>query len=102
MLLGFCQDTRAIWVFAGKVVTIFKIFIPAILVIIGVVGLGKAILADDDKEIKKEVTSLIKKVIIAICIFFIPTIVSAIFSFAIGNDIDQDYKVCIEAIAKGK
>ena len=84
---SFCYDTREIWVFVGQIVNIFKIVIPVILIVIGVVALGKAVIADDDKEIKTAVTKLIKKVIVAVIIFFVPAIVKAIF-----NLIDYDAK----------
>lgn len=100
MFLGFCSDAAPIFKFIGNIVTLFKIIIPIILIVIGVVGLGKAVIANDDKEIKTATNSLIKKLIVGICIFFIPTIVNAVFNF-VGTRTDaeaNDTKVCIDCI----
>ncbi len=102
---SFCSTTRGIWIFIGQIVLIFKIIIPVILVILGVVALGKAVISDDDKEIKSAVTKLIKKVIIAVIIFFIPQLVKGIFNL-IGGYGDKgdaaDYVHCIDYVVDRK
>lgn len=96
---GFCAQTAGIWQFAGYVVMVLKILIPAILIIIGIIALGKAVISDDDKEIKTAVNSLIKKFIVAVCIFFVPSLVSALFSVVNGfGDVQADYQVCVKCI----
>lgn len=96
---GFCYDTSVIFQFIGYIVLVLKIVIPAILIVLGVIALGKAVISDDDKAIKTAVNSLIKKFITAVCIFFIPTVVSALFSIVNGfGDIKADYDVCIKCI----
>ncbi len=96
---GFCYTTAAIFQFIGYIVLVLKIIVPAILIVIGVVALGKAVIADDDKEIKTAVNSLIKKFITAVFIFFIPTIVSALFSVVNGfSDVEADYNICVKCI----
>lgn len=98
---GFCYHTSGIWQFAGYAVMVLKIVIPAILIILGIVALGKAVIAADDKEIKTAVNSLIKKFIAAVIIFFIPAIVSALFGVvAQFNDVKADYEVCVECITR--
>ena len=44
---SFCTDTKDIWIFLGKIVFILKILIPVILRVLGIVGLAKAVIADD-------------------------------------------------------
>lgn len=96
---GFCYNTSVIFQFIGYVVMVLKIVIPAILIVLGIVALGKAVISDDDKEIKTAVNSLIKKFITAVCIFFIPTIVSALFSIVNGFDeVEADYSICVKCI----
>ncbi len=75
----FCYTTHDIWQFVGVFVTIFKIVIPILLIIFGSIDLGKAVVASDDKAIKGATTTLVKRLIAAIVIFFIPTIVRAVF-----------------------
>lgn len=92
---GFCAATADIWQIIGYIIMIFKIVIPGILIVIGIISLGKAVVSTDDKDIKKAVSSLIKKFIYAICIFFVPQIVTALFGIVSGfREIKSDYKVC--------
>ncbi len=55
---------------------IIQIGIPIILIIMGSIDLGKAVLSSDDKEIKGATGKLIKRAIAAVAVFFIATIVS--------------------------
>ena len=105
MLLGaFCADTANVWYVLGWVVTLIKIIIPLILIIMGMVDLGKAVVSSDDKQISKSVSSLIKRFIAAIVLFFIPTIVNAVFSAigAVSLSEGSDYLVCVRCISGGE
>ena len=96
---GFCYETSGIWQFAGYAVMVLKIIIPSILIILGIVALGKAVIAADDKEIKTAVNSLIKKFIAAVIIFFIPQIMSGLFKVVAGfKEVEPDYNVCVKCI----
>ena len=55
---------------------IIQIGIPILLIVMGSIDLGKAVLSSDDKEIKGATGKLIKRCIAAIAIFFVTTIVS--------------------------
>lgn len=55
---------------------IIQIGIPIILIVMGSIDLGKAVLSSDDKEIKGATSKLIKRAIAAVAIFFVTTIVS--------------------------
>ena len=100
LLAGFCTDTANIWNLLGYVVTVIKIVIPLILIVLGMVDLGKAVVSSDDKQISKSVSTLIKRFIAAVIVFFVPTIVSALFNaLAIMNDTEwADYNVCVQCV----
>ena len=53
-----------------------QLFIPIILIILGTIDLGKAVIASDDKEVKAAQGRLIKRFIYAALIFFVTTLVS--------------------------
>ncbi|NMA50625.1 MAG: hypothetical protein GX951_02110 [Mollicutes bacterium] len=93
----FCSETIEIWQFAGKIVNIFKIVIPVILIVMGLITLGKAMVADDDQEIKKGFNSLLKKVITGLVIFFLPTLVNAIVGI-VDSDVQGKATVCVACI----
>lgn len=103
LLGGFCSDTANIWNVLGYVVTVIKIVIPLALIILGMVDLGKAVVSSDDKAISKSVGALIKRFIAAVVMFFIPTIVSALFNaIDLMNDADEaDYNICVQCVTGG-
>lgn len=70
---------------------IIKIFIPIILLIMGVVDLSKAVLASDDKEVKAATGKLVKRAIAAVAIFFAVTLVDAIMGLVgAGEEVDSN------------
>ena len=93
---GFCSQTIGVWQAVGYFLLMFKIALPIILIVIGVITFGKAVISDDDKEIKKGYTSLLKKLIICIVVFFLPQIVTTIFNIVVDDfkNIKDDYNVC--------
>ncbi len=93
---GFCIHTVGVWQVLGYFLLIFKIVLPIVLIIIGIITFGKAVISDDDKEIKKGYTSLIKKVLLCIIIFFIPQIITSIFTIVVNDfkKVRDDYDIC--------
>ncbi len=67
-----------------------QIVIPIILLLLGTIDLGKAIIANDDKDVKAAQGRLIKRVIYAILIFFIVTIVSLVMGLVAEGSNDTD------------
>ena len=55
-----------------------QLFIPIVLIILGTIDLGKAVIASDDKEVKAAQGRLIKRFIYAALIFFVTTLVSVL------------------------
>ena len=55
---------------------IIQIGIPIILIVMGSIDLGKAVLSSDDKEIKGATGKLVKRAIAAVAVFFVATIVT--------------------------
>ena len=68
---------------------VIQIGIPIILIIMGSIDLGKAVLSSDDKEIKASTSRLIKRVIAAIAVFFVVTIVKLVMGWAATYSGDQ-------------
>ena len=98
--MSFCYKTAIIWQVVGYVFLIAKIVIPIILIILGMVDLGKAVISSDDKAISKVTKSLLMRTIAAIAIFFIPTIIKVAFEFVAGfnEDMKNDAQNCIDCL----
>lgn len=95
----FCADTAEIWSVIGKILFIFKIVIPILIIIFGMIDLGKAVVASKDDEIKKALKSLGMRAIAGVVIFFIPTLVGVVMSLVDSfGDIKDDYTICKNCI----
>ena len=96
---GFCASTANVWYMAGILLLVVKIVIPILLIVVGILYLGKAVVAKEDKEIKQNIQSLIKRIIVGIVIFFIPQIITGAFGLVRGfNRVEDDYTVCSRCI----
>ena len=103
MLLAknFCETSAGLWQLVGKVLLVFKIVIPLLLIIFGMIDLGKAVVASDEKAIKNATNSIIKRLIAAVVIFFIPTMVAAVFSLISNFNKEKEnegYSICSACI----
>ena len=98
----FCQETATIWQFIGWVLFVFKIVIPLLLILFGMIDLGKAVVASDKDAIKNATSSLVKRAIAAIVIFFLPTIIAAIFGIVTGfqGKVKDQYDICAKCISR--
>ena len=96
---GFCSSTANIWQLIGYILLVFKIVIPLLLIIFGMIDLGKAVIASKDDEIKKATTSLVKRAIAALVIFLIPTFIGYIMTLVGGfSEAKEDFDVCKKCI----
>ena len=92
-LRGEITDVGQIVQLVGKIVSIFQIAIPIILVVMGLVSLGKAVVASKDDEVKKATGGLVKKIILAAAIFFVVTIVKMVVSLVGGDEMKHCWEI---------
>ena len=85
-LTGPISEVGKIVQLVGKIISIFQIAIPIILVVMGLVSLGKAVVASKDDEVKKATSGLVKKLIMAAAIFFVVAIVKLVIGL-VNNDV---------------
>ncbi len=70
----------------SSLVNIAKIVIPVLVVIFGLIDLGKAVMSQKDDDIKKNQGLLVKRLIIAVLIFFVVALVQFVVSLVNGDD----------------
>ena len=63
-------------------VNLVKILVPLILIALGIVDFAKAVFGSKEDDMKKSASRFIKRVIIAIVIFFIPSFLNVILTIA--------------------
>ncbi|MDE5539285.1 MAG: hypothetical protein K2J20_02220 [Bacilli bacterium] len=96
-----CSGLLPVWQIVGWILTIFKIVIPIIIIIFGMIDLGKAVVASKDDEIKKSIKSLAMRAVAGIVIFFIPTLVSLVFKMVDDFQVPEvqgEYDYCSRCI----
>ena len=76
LFMDTCSDLAPIITFLKSILTIIQFAIPILLIIMGTVDLGKAVMSSDDKEIKGATSKLVKRAIAAVAVFFVPLIVN--------------------------
>jgi hypothetical protein len=78
-ILDICKDIEPILNFIKGILNLIKIAIPILLIIMGSLDLGKAVVAGKDDEIKKAQTTLVKRAIAAVAVFFLVALVQLLF-----------------------
>lgn len=69
-----------------EIFTIIRIVVPCLVVVLVVKDFAQAVMAQKDDEIKKAQTTAIKRLVIGIIIFLIPTVVNVVLNL-IGNNL---------------
>lgn len=88
-----CQSFAEIKVDIQNFFNFFKIVVPLLVIGLSSYDFIKAITEKDDKDIKKAFTRLMKRLIYAIILFFLPVILNLLMNMVTDN-------VCIEEIMK--
>ena len=83
------DNTNVLVQIISLVVTALKIFIPIILVIFGMIDLAKAVMSNDEKEMKGAQTKLIKRVIYAVAVFLVFSIVQILVGVLANTGADD-------------
>ena len=98
--MKFCTNAGSIWYTIGMFMLVFKVVIPVLLIVFGMIDLGKAVISSDDKAVSKAAKTLLNRVIAGVCIFFIPTIVGLVFKMvgAFG-EVEDEYDYCAACVS---
>lgn len=98
--MSFCSSTANIWQLVGKLFFILKIVIPILIIVFVMKDFSKAVINGDDKTIKEVTVRFIKRIVAAIVIFLIPTIVKIIFNELIflNKNFEHNAGVCINCL----
>ena len=84
------------------VILIIKIGIPVLLIIMGMIDLGKSVVAQKEEEIKKAQGLFIKKLIAALLVFLVVFIVQFLVKFITSDKDNDNIKSCINCFVNGE
>ncbi len=87
-----CENlTPIIRLVRDGLIPLIQIGVPIILIVLGTIDLGKAVIASKEDEIKNAQKMLVKRAMYAVAVFFVVTIVTLVFSlFASTGDDDLE------------
>lgn len=90
--INFCEQNgvRKTFQIVGYILYIAKIMVPLILIILGTIDFAKATISSDDKAPKDALAALVRRIIIAVIIFLIPTILN--FLLGLVNGASEAFK----------
>ncbi len=88
--LDACMGLGQVVTLLKNVVKLFQFFIPILLILFGMIDLGKAVIAGKEDEMKAAQKILIKRLIYAVTVFLVVTIVSVVMGL-VGS---EDWKQC--------
>lgn len=81
-------DLAPIFSLVRYLISIVSVVVPIILIVLGIIDFSKAVMAKDEKDIKTNQSIFIRRVIYAVAIFFVYTIVVFITNL-VGEYIDE-------------
>lgn len=84
----------------STIVTLIQIGVPIILIIYGMMDLGKAVMAQKEDEIKKGQQTFIKRIIAAVIVFFVIVVVKLVVNI-IAPEGNNDISNCIDCFVNG-
>lgn len=84
------------------IITVIKIAVPIMLVIWGMLDLGKAVIAQKEDDIKKGQQTFIKRLVAAAIVFFVVFVVQLLVNL-VGNSgaTDDDLWPCVDKFVNG-
>lgn len=83
------------------VINILKFGVLIVLVIVGMLDLFKAVMAQKEDEIKKAEQTFLKRLIAGILVFFVVAIVQFVFKVTTGEDEDSGIWDCFNCFVNG-
>lgn len=86
----FCSNLEPVIRLLTTVFRLLQWGIPIVLILFGAIDLGKAVIASKEDEMKKAQSTLIKRVVYAVIIFFLFTIVNLVMGIVGGTGAEGD------------
>lgn len=80
-----------LWNLIGVIIKVIWIGIPILLIILGSIDLGKAVIASKEDEVKKAKQAFIRRLLYAIAVFAVVWLVRIVLSFVSTLGIDKTY-----------
>ena len=97
---NFCSNIIKTLRLVSISVMIVRICVPIFIIVMGTMDIYNTVSSGKNDDLKKNLTTLGKRMIIGLIVFFIPTIVRLVVNGLGGND--SNYQVCVNCIDNPK
>ena len=87
--------------FVHNIILVIKIAVPIVLIIFGMIDLGKGVVASKEDEIKKGQNTFIKRLVAGVVVFFMISITQLVISL-IDKESGGEFWACANKIMNGK
>ncbi len=77
------------------IISLIQFGIPVILIVLGMMDLGKAVMAQKEDEIKKGQSTFVKRLVAAVVVFFVIFIVKMVIGLVAPSDDKDNILKCI-------
>ena len=95
----FCVNSASAWFVAGSLLIVFRIIVPILIIIFGVIDFGKSVVTQDDNSLKNNISFFVKRLAAGVIIFFIPTIISVAMNMVAGfSENSANFSDCTECL----
>ena len=91
-LVDFCTPLEPVMFVVRSLIALLQWGVPILLVVFGMLDLGKAVMAGKEDEMKKAQGTLIKRVIYAVAVYLVVAIVSLVMSLVSSAPAESDQK----------
>ena len=88
--LDYCDDLAPIIKLVKSFIGLIRFGVPIILIVMGTLDLAKAVISSKEDEMKKAQGSLIKRLIYAVAVFLVVTIVSVVMGMVADSGATKD------------
>ena len=85
----------------STIINIIKIAVPILLVIFGMLDLGKAVMAQKEDEIKKGQQTFVKRLIAAVIVFLVIFVVQIVIGLVAPRGENADVWSCFDCLING-
>lgn len=89
-LVSICTEQfQPLWNVVGLIIKTIWIGIPILLIVLGSIDLGKAVIASKEEEVKKAKKTFINRLLYAVAVFAVVWLVRVIFSVVAGIGVTE-------------
>ena len=90
-----CTKLNMVWTILGYIIFAIQVVTPLVLIIMGSLGMVKAVTAENENKIKDAQDLLVKRIIAAVLVFLLIFITKVVVNLVLGNKYEMEWQACV-------